>query len=349
MISSNPARPKESVRFEMPDTVVLREVTPTVDAMKCSEDVMHGMSRCGPDGCFHEAMLQVLQPNPSLRSRMSYRMGSVNEMGRYKCLERSDRLDPTSEFLISSDLCDAEVIGAEFESPPSMEFMEGGPRFKFVVTLAGRWQATVVAVCEGCAGGGNNLISVLDFNVKVTKAWGVNNWQPPYAYYGDNDALDDRNTPPSELTGVTPLATFDMPVYPKVQIQCGRTSFRIRNGDVWDEEHLRIAYIDDFRAKKATCGQGDFQSIHFISQVTSKYTLRNFSSLLLYGDTTTKAGRREGGCEGEGGLAGDRDRDRVTTITSTLTALWIGTPAATYYERNKTRCPICPRALCSRT
>ena len=102
---------------------------------------------------------------------------------------------------------------------------------------------------------------------QVAKAWGVNNWQPPYAYHGDTSILEDRNQPPAELTGITPLATFDMPLYPEVQIRCGRTSFQIRNGATWDQEHLRIAFIDDFRAKKATCGQGDFQSIHFIAQV----------------------------------------------------------------------------------
>jgi len=113
----------------------------------------------------------------------------------------------------------------------------------------------VVAVCEGCAGGGVDLTSVLDFTIIVVKSWGVNNWQPPYAYYGDEDTLNDRNTPPPTLTAITPMATFDMPAYPKIEIQCGRTAFRIKGGTAWDQEHLRIAFIDDFRAKKATCGQ----------------------------------------------------------------------------------------------
>ena len=108
---------------------------------------------------------------------------------------------------------------------------------------------------ERCAGGGLDLTSVLDFTVIVVKAWGVNNWQPPYAYYGDEDTLNDRNAPPPTLTGITPMATFDMVSYPKIEIECGRTAFRIKGGTAWDQEHLRIAFLDDFRAKKATCGQ----------------------------------------------------------------------------------------------
>jgi hypothetical protein len=133
------------------------------------------------------------------------------------------------------------------------------------------WQVTAVAVCEGCAGGGKDLISVIDFGLDIVKASSFNNWQPPFAWYGDI-SLKGRAPPPGTLTGITPMSTFENAQYPMLQIQCGRTFFNmptplIAGSSLWDRDYLRIAYTDDFNAAKAVCGQGLAQSIDRIWQM----------------------------------------------------------------------------------
>ena len=271
VVSADATLPKSSVRFAMPDTVVLRQVTPQVDAMNCAEDDMQRMSRCAGDSCKHKFALQALHPDSAFRSRIEYRLADAYEMGRYKCLERSDLQDPTSAMALDPELCENRVLVADFVAPPGLDLADDPGQMQFRVDKVGRWAATVVAVCQQCAGGGADLLSVIDFGLEVVKAWGLNNWQPPYAWYGDTASLRGRSPPPAALLGVTPLSAFGLSQYPPLQIQCGRQAFRmetVAGAVLWSAPHVRIAYTDDFIVPKATCGQGIAQSIAVIKQST---------------------------------------------------------------------------------
>jgi len=263
--------PKTSLRFEMPDTILLRQTTPAVDGMQCSEAELHAMSQCSTEGCFHKFQLQFLHPNSAFRSKVSFRMANQNEMGKYMCYERVDPTDPESPMVLDSRLCPDYVRAATFEAPLLMGLSPGGI-VEFRVDETGSWQATFVAVCEECGGPEKNLVSTMDFSVDVIKAWSFYNHQPPYSYFGDPSFLNGRLAPPPALLGITPLTTFDDPSFPRLKIQCGRTSFRIQAADtggmVWDEDYFRVAFTDDFNAVRATCGLGMAQSIAAIWQQT---------------------------------------------------------------------------------
>ena len=275
LVHNQPQLPRSSVRFTMPDTVVLRQLTKKVSDMKCSEIQLQEMSHCtDADGCYHKFQVQALHPIAALRSRVNFRLADNYEMGLYKCYERADLADPTSPMQIDGTACEPRVLAA-FAAPPGLYFMSDEPGvLEFRIDTTGIWQATVVAVCEGCAGVGKDLISVMDFQIKVIRAFGINNWQPPYSYYpGDVRELKNRKPPPPQLIGVTPLATFDDGAFPKIVIQCGRTQFRMSkpsdpSGTLWDREYLRIAFTDDFTAATAICGLGESQSIENIVQQT---------------------------------------------------------------------------------
>jgi hypothetical protein len=263
--------PRASLRFEMPDTVLLRQVTSAVDGMQCSESEMHAMSKCTGEGCFHNFQLQFLHPDSAYRNKVTFRVANQNEMGKHMCYERTIPSDPESAMVIDTRACPAYVLAATFEAPAYMSVDKSSGIIKFRVDDTGSWQATFVAECEGCGGPDKNLVSTIDFSVDVIKAWNFYNHQPPYSYFGQF-MLGGRVAPPPNLIEITPLTTFDDPAFPTLKIQCGRSTFFIHTGAtkeaVWNAEYFRVAFTDDFNAKRATCGLGMSQSIAAIGQQT---------------------------------------------------------------------------------
>ncbi len=112
-----------------------------------------------------------------------------------------------------------------------------------------------------------SALAAIYSNVSFAENDYLDPWQPPFPYYGLNSQGTYCKAPeclvPASLTDITPLSTFDVEsgAPSPIQIQCGTTQFRLpdplKPGNfTWNANYLRIAFIDDFFAKKSVCGLG---------------------------------------------------------------------------------------------
>jgi len=209
--------PRQSIVFKMPDVVTLR-----------MEGNARDNSECRPDGCSGECFLrfqiQAYHPDDAFHDKIRYYIGNQDEMGRYRCS------------VTTPDLCNTESKDATFatDSRVVIDPVTGVVVFPVAEQSFLTMQLTIMAECEGCAGGSRESGSVssvpLDLIVIVVNAEG--NPNPPEATF--------VNDPVASALGI-PLVTLETTRSNPVQIACGNTMFT-HNGET--RAFIRVGFKD---------------------------------------------------------------------------------------------------------
>jgi hypothetical protein len=237
--------PKSSIKFYMPPVVHLRLQGNAYESPQCTPVCGAGS---GQGACTLKFQIQALHSDDVYQSKIRYRLGSVSEMGHYRCVEHATLADPMSA-LVDNAMCreDSGAIAGYFQGPPQVTVDAETGIVTFLVAAEGQFQLTLVAECAGCVDASAPAVAssvTADLIVQVSDA--PNNGNPPFATYVNNPFSSAEG-----ITGVVPLTSRDRPL----KIACGTPDFFLEEQvggqvqRVYQREHVRVGYkdIDDTR------------------------------------------------------------------------------------------------------
>jgi len=200
---------KSSIRWNMPDVTVLRYSSPTTENSACAATI------CLASSCYRSFTLQAYHQLSGYQ--IFYRLGTIREMGAYKCFSSSAA---NTLLAYSNSLCTLTEV--EATSAPGLPVRIRGDQFDFDVNREGTWQITVIAYTYVS---GKEMGVAVDFLVKVLSP-GISNWHSPKLAF--------------------PLGTTSTN---NVQIQCGEDQW-IFNGTTTS---FRVYFQNEVNTKPAEC------------------------------------------------------------------------------------------------
>ena len=218
-LGSGPGVAYSSVRFGMPDMVVLRKGG-LAGPKACD-------STCAA-ACTLRFKLQAYHEQDNL---ISYGIATPNQMGMYKCLEHLSAagtvmtdpiLAPTTALSTFAARCPSSSRAPT--APPGLSVTYSG-EVTFPVDTAGIWQVTIMATCVGCYGGNDGQAPV-DFLIRVQDS--ASDPNPPVAGYNA-----------SVVPGLAPATSRAAPI----TVTCGRPGFTLGPGGP-TAAAVRVAYYD---------------------------------------------------------------------------------------------------------
>ena len=210
-----------SVRFGLPDTIVLRKggLSPHACASTCSAQ------------CTARFKVQAYHSDDDFLSSINYAIGNAKQMGQYKCLEH---LSATGTVLTDPNIAPQTPLttyAARCPSgmtvpvqPPGMTVTLSG-EVTFPVDTAGIWQATIMATCIQCYGGSDGKAPV-DLLIIVQDS--ASDPNPPVDFFNG-----------TTITGLTPVTTRSNPI----NINCGRPGFFFPSHPTASKT-IRVAFYD---------------------------------------------------------------------------------------------------------
>jgi len=267
--------PLSSFRFTPPTQVVLKREGPGA----CEQIY------CRPNACNIDYQLQGYHEQPEWHATISFRKGTADEMGRYKCKEKVDTTDPASVLGWKSENCPSAHTVNSF-TEPVYKLMDSNAKLRndgagdagvlsFDVSQnEGTYQTTVVA--EMLLPNGVRLIQVLDSKVQVA-VMTFNDQPTAYVPGFEGGTLIAGST---EVDIVSESFNSDAPSYPvkatPIEIQCGRSLFFLNKHGALDlegpnlGESIDFAFLDpDFKRASGSCPQFSLQTIDFIDVANS--------------------------------------------------------------------------------
>lgn len=192
--------PRQSIVFSMPDVVTLRAQGNAKYNPGCQPESCSG-------SCYARFQIQAYHPDDTYNDKIRYYIGSENELGKYRCNDLTPDLmcgngHGLGESFLANDQITIDPITGIVAWPTS------SPKL---------YQVTIMAECEGCAGGsrdrGNVMAVPIDLIVEVVLA--ENNPNQPIATFVRS--LQEKEGVP----GVTLSTTREEPVV----ISCGNNRF----------------------------------------------------------------------------------------------------------------------------
>jgi len=272
---SNEDFPLSSFKFTVPTQVVLRREGPGCEQIYCR-----------PNNCFIEYSLQGYHEQLKWHETISFRKGTANEMGKYKCMEKAVPADPASALIFVQSQCPVGTTVTSF-TEPKMQLLDANAKLRndgtgsagvvrFDVSQAeGTYHTTMVAVM--LLPNGVRLNQVLDSKVQVAVM--VLNDQPISYVPGmrDTNSFIDGSTPVDIVSGSFDAAAPSYPVKATpIEVQCGRSLFFLNKIGALNLDGpnlgtgIDFAFRDpDFSRTTGLCSQFAGQTIDFIDAANS--------------------------------------------------------------------------------
>jgi len=249
--------PMKSFRWTMPDIVDLRYLGIKGDNAVCVSPTCSSVS-----DCFSQFKLQGYHPDDAVVDKVTFRLGTIYEMGKYKCVEHAPLSNPTptnpNVWVVNTNRCPASVVtglsGGEVFVPPftSVQDFDIGAStgiVKFSVRENRVYQMTIMAdvtVFDDSRGANIVLSTPLDILVRVNEAVGNDN--PPKLSVTEDVSKGFQGVVPATLRSDA------------ISIDCGRPTWL---KGAYTKQFLRVGFKDD--DYRGTCSN-EPQFIEWINQ-----------------------------------------------------------------------------------